>query len=450
MKLLDKYTHPETPSFIILLLPYLGIISIDQLLSPLSSIVNTIAIVVCIVIFNYLFAKALWPINNKLSLNVFVNSFLFCLFYGEIIIEKSFKITAKVLPHLIINQWIIITITFFSSLLLYKWLYNKHKEVIRFIKTFFIFFALTMVVYKINQNKTYFNLKNNFISISGNNSANSDKPILLIITDGYVSPDGFYNYYKDSSIYNFSNSLKKNGWIVHNNSKSEEITTVHSLSSLFNFNFTTENKKGISSTFWTQKLIYSTLYDSLEKKNVQLYNYGMFDIGATKRFTPIYYYYPTTAIGQFFDKSMVNLKYIYNDSGLVEKQNKHNRYILDSLPNILMNLKGNSFIYAHLFMPHDPYAYFNEFKSNSKTNPKQYFDYWKFSNTKLEAFLTTMTKENKYRIIITGDHGYGNIGGSFKAEDTFTAFYGFDSTALKNIHSVQDLGSLINGSFKQK
>lgn len=450
MKLLDKYTNPETPSFLILLLPYLGIISIDQLLSPLSSIVNTIAILLSIIIFNYFFLKALSPINKKININVFVNSFLFCLFYGEIIIEKSLKLTAKVLPQLLINQWIIITITFFSSLLLYKWLYIKHKEVIRFIKTFFIFFALTMVVYKINQNKTYFNLKNNFISIAGNNSANSNKPILLIITDGYVSPDGFYNYYKDSSIYNFSNNLKKNDWIVHNNSKSEEITTVHSLSSLFNFNFTTENKKGISSTFWTQKLIYSTLYDSLKKKNVQLYNYGMFDIGATKRFTPIYYYYPTTAIGQFFDKSMVNVKYIYNDSGLVEKQNKHNRYILDSLPNILMNLKGKSFIYAHLFMPHDPYAYFNEFKSNSKTNPNQYFDYWKFTNTKLEVFLTTMTKENKYRIIITGDHGYGNIGGSFKAEDTFTAFYGFDSTALKSINSVQDLGSLINGSYKQE
>ena len=166
MKLLNKYTNPENPSFIILLLPYLGIISIDQLLSPLSSIINSIAIVVCIVIFNYFFVKALSPMNKKLSLNVFVNSFLFCLFYGEIIIEKSLKLTAKVLPHLLINQWIIITITFFSSLLLYKWLYNKHKEVIRFIKTFFIFFALTMVVYKINQNKTYFNLKNNFLSIS--------------------------------------------------------------------------------------------------------------------------------------------------------------------------------------------------------------------------------------------------------------------------------------------
>jgi len=376
-----------------------------------------------------------------------VNSFLFCLFYGEIIIEKSLKFTARVLPHLIINQWVLVAISFVSSLLLYKWLYIKHKEVIRFIKTFFIFFALTMVVYKINQNKTYFNLKNNFIPIAGNDSANSDKPILLIITDGYVSPDGFYNYYKDSSVYTFSNTIKNNGWMVKNNSKSEEITTVHSLSSLFNFNFTIENKKGISSTFWMQKLIYSTLYDSLKKKDVCFYNYGMFDIGATKRLTPIYYYYPITVFGQFFDKSMVNLKYIYNDSGLREKQNMHNRYILDSLPNALMKINGKSFIYAHLFMPHDPYEYFNEFKTNSKTNPNKYFDYWKFTNTKLDVFLTKLTKENKYRIIITGDHGYGNIGGSFKAEDTFTAFYGFDSTAIKSINSVQDLGSLINGSF---
>jgi hypothetical protein len=447
MKLLEKYTNPETPSFIILLLPYLGIISIDQLLSPLSSIVNTIAILVSISIFNYFFVKALSPINKKIRLNIFVNSFLFCLFYGEIIIEKSFKLTAKIFPNLIINQWIIISIIFFSSLLLYKWLYNNHKEVIRFLKTFFIFFALTMVVYKINQNKSYFNLKNNFITIAENNSVNSDKPILLIITDGYVSPDGLYKYYKDSSIYDFSNSLKKNGWMVNNNSKSEEITTVHSLSSLFNFNFTIENKKGISSTFWEQKMIYSTLYDSLKNKNIQFYNFGMFDIGATKRLTPIYYYYPTSAIGQFFDKSMMNVKYIYNDSGLIEKQNKHNRYILDSMPNFLMKIKGKSFIYAHLFMPHDPYQYFNEFTTSSKTNPNKYFDYWQFTNSKLDVFLTKLTKENKYRIIITGDHGYGNIGGNFKAEDTFTAFYGFDSTAIKSIHSVQDLGSLINGSF---
>ena len=108
MKLLEKYTNPETPSFIILLLPYLGIISIDQLLSPLSSIVNTISILVFIVIFNYFFVKALSPINKKIRLNIFVNSFLYCLFYGEIIIEKSFKLTAKILPNLIINQWIII------------------------------------------------------------------------------------------------------------------------------------------------------------------------------------------------------------------------------------------------------------------------------------------------------------------------------------------------------
>ena len=447
MKLLDKYTNPETPSFIILLLPYLGIKSIDQLLSPLSSIANTIAILVSIVIFNYFFLKALSPINKKISLNVIVNSFLFCLFYGEIIIEKSLKYTAKVLPHLIINQWVLVAISFLSSLLLYKWLYARNKEVIRFIKTFFIFFALTMVVYKIDQSKAYFNLKNNFISIAGNDSANSDKPILLIITDGYVSPDGFYNYYKDSSVYTFSNTLKNNGWMVKNNSKSEEITTVHSLSSLFNFNFTIENKKGISSTFWMQKLIYSTLYDSLKNKNIQFYNFGMFDIGASKRLTPIYYYYPTTVIGQFFDKSMVNVKYIYNDSGLLEKQNMHNRYILDSLPNTLMKIKGKSFIYAHLFMPHDPYEYFNEFTTSSKNNPNKYFDYWKFTNTKLDVFLTKLTKENKYRIIITGDHGYGNIGGSFKAEDTFTAFYGFENKDIQKIKSVQDLGSLINGSF---
>ena len=82
-----------------------------------------------------------------------------------------------------------------------------------------------MIIYKINQNKSFFNLKSNFIALISSGLENKDKPIILIITDGYVSPDGFYNYYKDSSIYEFSNKLENNGWVVNNNSKSEEINT---------------------------------------------------------------------------------------------------------------------------------------------------------------------------------------------------------------------------------
>jgi hypothetical protein len=207
------------------------------------------------------------------------------------------------------------------------------------------------------------------------------------------------------------------------------------------------NKKDVSSTFWGQKLLNSSLYDSLNLKGVKFYNFGILDIGKTKRFTSLYYYYPTSYYGQFFDKSMINVKYLNNDSGLLQKQNMHNHYILESLPIILNKSNKKSFYYAHLLMPHDPYQYLNEFTNKSNSNPDKYFEYWKFTNKKLEILLNKLTKENKYRIIVTGDHGYGDIGGGIKAEQTYTAYYGFDYTLIQNISSVQDIGNLINWSF---
>jgi len=50
-------------------------------------------------------------------------------------------------------------------------------------------------------------------------------------------------------------------------------------------------------------------------------------------------------------------------------------------------------------------------------------------------------------VIISGDHGFRGA----KAIDpyqTLTAFYGFDKADVDQVHSVQDIGSLIEGSFK--
>ena len=52
-------------------------------------------------------------------------------------------------------------------------------------------------------------------------------------------------------------------------------------------------------------------------------------------------------------------------------------------------------------------------------------------------------KENKYRIILTGDHGYRGDD-RINPQNTFTALYGFDKADVDKIKSVQDLGSLIN------
>ena len=65
---------------------------------------------------------------------------------------------------------------------------------------------------------------------------NKNKTILLLILDEYHSPDDLYRVTKDSSIYNFSSTLKRSGWQINNSFYSKELATVRSLSSMFNYN----------------------------------------------------------------------------------------------------------------------------------------------------------------------------------------------------------------------
>ena len=108
--------------------------------------------------------------------------------------------------------------------------------------------------------------------------------------------------------------------------------------------------------------------------------------------------------------------------------------------------KKNTFIYLHLFMPHAPLQYEPEFKRKELKNLNDYIEYWRFSNKKLQEVLNRLTKNNKMRIIFTGDHGLRGM--PTNPNQTFTAYYGFDSLAIKKINSVQDVGILINDSFK--
>jgi phosphoglycerol transferase MdoB-like AlkP superfamily enzyme len=51
-------------------------------------------------------------------------------------------------------------------------------------------------------------------------------------------------------------------------------------------------------------------------------------------------------------------------------------------------------------------------------------------------------------ILVTGDHGFRVNEHKENFNYTFTAFKGFDSLALKQIKSIQDIGLLINAGLK--
>jgi hypothetical protein len=123
---------------------------------------------------------------------------------------------------------------------------------------------------------------------------------------------------------------------------------------------------------------------------------------------------------------------------------EHNKFIINNISSEINKAEVKTFIKIHLYMPHAPLIYEPEFKKLELKHVNDYLQYWNFTNKKLIEMLNHLNK-NKFRIILTGDHGLRGM--PTNPHSTFTAFYGFDSTAIKSIHSVQDLGNLINGSF---
>jgi hypothetical protein len=288
-------------------------------------------------------------------------------------------------------------------------------------------------------------------------SSQNQKPIILIVLDEYSSPDELYKIVKDSSIYNFSNTLKGQGWEVRNSSYTYESSTIHSISSLFNFNLSKDSlyDKQNTETIVSKKMLKATLLDSLSNKAVAFNNFGIFHMGNTKPITQLYLY-PIN----FTEHFLIRTTYAEekNKSGNFKFKNliksygnifEHNAYILNNLPAILRENKNKkSFTYVHLFIPHAPFYYGKDFPVKHVINFENYFLFWKFTNTKIEALLDSINKQGDYRIILIGDHGNRRNGHKENFHYTFTAFKGFDSLALKQIESIQDIGLLINAGFK--
>ena len=223
---------------------------------------------------------------------------------------------------------------------------------------------------------------------------------------------------------------------------------------MFNFNLSLNKKfknKGIN--YLSEQLLNAKIADSLLNKKVKLLNFGIFHIGKMPYFKRLYFY-PTT----FTESIMMNSIYYaikYNTEGLninglassYYTMELHNKFILNKLVDTLKaNSNPKSFIYAHLYMPHSPLQYEPYFSFRRNNSLVNYKAYWDFTNKELYTLLRNLMKENKYKIILTGDHGYRNDK-QINPQYTFSAFYGFNKESIAEIKSVQDLGSLIYSCY---
>ena len=455
MKKLRGFFELKKASIFLITLPYLSFNYENIIHSPFFSFTQLIFIFAFILLIDVLNKWILFKLNEKIhtTISLFIVFISILFFYGlyiSIFIQKEFKENF----HILIRGRTIIE---FSIILFILLIIILRKKIIdcKYLNVFlFLFSGITLFTSIINTNeKIKEEFKSSFVSIPLNN--NPVKPILLIISDEYTSPDGLYEIYKDSSIYQFSNELTNKGWIVKNSFYSYETSTIHSLSSLFNFNLSKNNQyrnEEIKNIVLT-KLVHASIADSLEKKKVEVINFGIFHIGKHPYLNRLYPY-PTSFIEEIMMKTIYYT--IQFNTGNLNKigftnsyypMETHNKFIFNHLADTLNTLTNyKTFAYIHLFMPHGPMRYMPDFPFRIENNILNYKDYWDFTNHKLNTLLTELIRGNKYRIILTGDHGYRSEK-RIKPHYTFCAFYGFNQESINKINSVQDLGSLINGSF---
>lgn len=455
MKEIIKKIELKQVSLFLIALPYLAFNFENIIHSPFYSLYKTILIFLFILLIDVLINLGLLKLNekSKMSISLFILFMSILFFYGPYIsnfIQKEFKENFNILirGRAIIKFSIILFILLFL-ILKKRIIYFKNFNVFLIIYSVINFFV-TIINTKEKIKEEY---KSSFISIPIKNYV--FKPILLIISDEYTSPDDLNRIFKDTSTYQFSNELASKGWIVKNSIYSYEISTIHSLSSLFNFNLSKnkEYKKEGIEIIGANQLLHANIADSLKKKEVEIINFGIFHIGKSSYLNRIYFY-PNSFIEDILKQTIYYT--IKNNTGNLNKNGfdnsyypmeTHNKYIFKHLVDTLNTLTNHkTFTYIHFFMPHSPMQYLPDFPIRTQNNIVNYKAYWDFTNKKLNTLLTDLIRENKYRIILTGDHGYRNDK-RINPHYTFSAFYGFNQEAIDEIQSVQDLGSLIYGGY---
>lgn len=453
-KLRDLYDL-EYPSLVILLLPYLAISWKEIYNIGFFTYPKLGLFLLLLFLFDLIF-KIVFTAQNKIIF-YFVSiliAVLVLFFYGAMFVMPTAKLISNLTESFNIRPRFFFIFYFLVIVLVQLFFLKKNKKVYKFVNSYsFIFFFIVICTNTFKKQelpiKNINEIENRPISISIKVVDTVKKPILLIITDEYASPDEIYKVVKDSSVYNYSNSLKKAGWVTKNGFYSYELSTIHSISSLFNFNLSTTNEysRQLMNTVVVNKLLKCELYDSIKKRKGQIINYGIFDVGNTKPFTRLYNY-PENFTEQlllnscffFFVKKAELLNFAQKGVNSYPSEN-HTRKILNSINDTLK--EDTTLMYIHFLMPHGPFVYNLEFKLR-KGNTANYIAYWNFTNKKLKKMLNDLIKQNKYRVILSGDHGY-RFDKRINPHKTFTAFYGFEKADVEKMRSVQDLGSLING-----
>jgi len=456
-KLIENYFR--APSSLLILFPYLVNLFLNSKLEN-----KLLGVVIIFIGIDLIIIK----LKKKYMREVLYISFLVIFFYSKIF----FNDTEIIIHELRFREFFVI---FSAIVFLIISAIIRLKSGAKIINIFFLIFGCTFFLNTESNkffSKDYLLAQNNFKYEKKllNNDASSS-PVIFILFDELSSSKEIYNYTQDSTDLTFDISLKKLGFKLISNFYSNSTHTKFSMPSIFNFNlhtnsFLLDSIEKIQNNVTIQKSFYwlasnNLLVDSLNKKSIKSYSYGLFPFNNGVVDEDFIYWWPSFSDPLRLFKNESFLKEFFQDSLLkaIESVFIDRTSVEEFKVNVFEKLKSlnpeeNSFYYFHFFAPHEPYTWKNEYigKTNEDLTSDEELD----EHIKFRRFILSKTlpliKSKKFkncRIVISGDHGFRFNKKNINPNLTNLYLYNYPEDILKSISSVQDIGYLIQNSFKK-
>ena len=447
-KIFSSILNNKSPSILLLFSPYItqnfNLIKNSKFYSHWKLFTFLLIIILIQILFSNLYKKK--DVLLKLLL-LFTYSLFTTFIYGLDLIHFLEKINISLIISIRGRE--ILLLLFLFIFLLNSWLCLK-LNIPSLQNNFWTILTFTSLSFSYTKIPIQIG-KNHYIQLNEENKINT--PVILIILDEYSSPDELHKVCLSNDLSFMSNQLLEMGFIVKNSFLSNETFTVKSISSLLNFNQTdnyTFSKSNSIKFSYEELFVNSQLIDSLISKDVGINNYSIFNLGKTTTKLKTQYYpnsfFSELLKGTIYSNTIINIKNYNYPSKFQAEYNttKNNLELIDILPKL--NLASKQFVYAHFLMPHPPFEFGKEFKYKSN-NLINYIEFWKFTNLKILPLLKSLSQKN-IKIILTGDHGYRNDN-KINPKLTFAVFWGFSEKSIKEVLTVQDIGSLVCNQFRE-
>jgi hypothetical protein len=231
----ERILNIDKASYLFIVLPYLGANLISLSNSPFFSYTNLALLFIVLIAIEFI---SKWSITQfkkyERLLSILLVTISIEFFYGfalniplHTITQQLFSVDLREKVLLVIALVIIVGL---------QLIFTRKKFSYKALNIFLVILSVlafgSSISKEPNKAVPLESIQNSYQELTSR--PQETKPVILIIVDEYNSPDNLFKLTKDSSIYSFNNWLKVKSWQTKTTNYSFELSTIHSLSSLFN------------------------------------------------------------------------------------------------------------------------------------------------------------------------------------------------------------------------